>query len=236
MIRDAVFLAVIFAANVIQSITGFAGTLLAMPVSIQLIGAADAKAALNILPIVGCMAIVIRAFSCIQWKELGKICAFMLVGMAAGAKLYEMLPLDMLLTGYGVLILVIALLRLFGVEFPRPSRVMQYVILLASGLIHGMFISGGALLVIYATFAFSDKTEFRATLSAVWILLNSILCVGHVASGAFSHRALILTLLCIVPVLLSVRVGNALHKRINQKTFEKITYVLLLISGLSAIF
>lgn len=235
MIRDAIFIVVVFLANVIQAITGFAGTLLAMPASIHLIGVADAKAVLNMLPAIGCIMIAVQDFSYIRWKELCKICAFMLAGMLAGAKLFELLPLDMLLTAYGVMIVIIAALRLFGVPFPKPGRVMQYVILLAAGLIHGMFVSGGALLVIYATFAFSDKTEFRATLSAVWVVLNSILCIGHVMSGAFSRHALILLLVCVVPLLLSVRLGTRLHKRINQKTFEKITYVLLLISGISAI-
>ena len=42
------FLALLF-ANGIQAITGFAGTLLAMPPCIRLIGADDAKTVLNLL-------------------------------------------------------------------------------------------------------------------------------------------------------------------------------------------
>ena len=117
MIRDAIFIIVVFLANVIQAITGFAGTLLAMPASIHLIGVADAKAVLNMLPVIGCIMIAVQDFSYIRWKELCKICAFMLAGMLAGAKLFELLPLDMLLTAYGVMIVVIAALRLFGVPF-----------------------------------------------------------------------------------------------------------------------
>lgn len=47
-----IFFLVLFGANVIQAITGFAGTLLAMPVSMQLIGVLEAKVILNIMAFV----------------------------------------------------------------------------------------------------------------------------------------------------------------------------------------
>ena len=42
-------------------------------------------------------------------------------------------------------------------------------ILLAAGMIHGMFVSGGALLVVYATLVLKDKEEFRATVALIWV-------------------------------------------------------------------
>ena len=47
--KTILFFIILFAANVIQAVTGFAGTLLAMPVSIQLIGVLEAKVILNIM-------------------------------------------------------------------------------------------------------------------------------------------------------------------------------------------
>lgn len=41
-----------------------------------------------------------------------------------------------------------------------------------SRIIHGMFVSGGALLVIYATQVLKEKEEFRATVAPVWVVLN----------------------------------------------------------------
>ena len=50
--KDILFLLVVFVSNVIQSITGFAGTVLAMPFSIMLEGYSVAKPILNVLGIV----------------------------------------------------------------------------------------------------------------------------------------------------------------------------------------
>ena len=49
MMHYALFFLVILAANVIQGITGFAGTILAMPPSLMLVGYPVAKPVLNVL-------------------------------------------------------------------------------------------------------------------------------------------------------------------------------------------
>ena len=53
--KDILFLIVLFVSNVIQAITGFAGTVLAMPPSAYLLGLAHAKVVLN------AMALLCRA-------------------------------------------------------------------------------------------------------------------------------------------------------------------------------
>lgn len=47
--KEIIFLFVLFVANVIQAITGFAGTVLAMPPSIYLLGMDNAKVVLNVM-------------------------------------------------------------------------------------------------------------------------------------------------------------------------------------------
>ena len=49
MIKNILFLIVVFLTNIIQCITGFAGTVLAMPFSIMLVGYDVAKPILNVL-------------------------------------------------------------------------------------------------------------------------------------------------------------------------------------------
>ena len=45
--RNMIFLLVLFVANVVQAVTGFAGTLLAMPPAMMLIGVHEAKVILT---------------------------------------------------------------------------------------------------------------------------------------------------------------------------------------------
>ena len=48
-IKELLTILVVFSANIVEAITGFAGTMLAMPAAMQLIGVMDAKIVLNVV-------------------------------------------------------------------------------------------------------------------------------------------------------------------------------------------
>ena len=84
MIKNILFLLVVFLTNIIQCITGFAGTVLAMPFSVMLIGYDAAKAILNLLGLLASVYIVIICFKHINKKELGKMTGIMLAQVILG--------------------------------------------------------------------------------------------------------------------------------------------------------
>ncbi len=231
MINNILFFVVIFVTNIIQSITGFAGTMLAMPFSISLVGLDTAKPILNVVSIAISVLVVVKNHQYINKKEVLKMSVFMLIGMAIGIYLLGVVPTSTLLYVYGALIMGVALKKLFiKKEVKLPVAIMFIVVVLA-GIIHGMFVSGGSLLVIYAVYALKDKHQFRASLAILWILLNGILMFTHIQSGLFTTEVTIMSLLAIPTALLSMFFGNKIYDKIDQQLFLKITYVLLLISG-----
>ena len=160
----------------------------------------------------------------------------MLVGMAVGVQICRIVESeDILLTVYGVVIIAVALKNLcIHSEKKLPAAVLWIVLFLA-GIIHGMFVSGGALLVIYATQVLKDKEEFRATVAPVWVVLNSCLMFTQIRGGVIGQADVRLILMSIVPLLAATWIGKKLVKKVSQKVFLNLTYVLLLISGVSLI-
>ncbi|MCI5612780.1 MAG: sulfite exporter TauE/SafE family protein, partial [Agathobacter sp.] len=71
-------------ANIIHGITGFAGTILAMPFGIKLVGYEVAKPILNVLAIFSGIYVFIGNRKSVNWKELIKIVAIMTVGILGG--------------------------------------------------------------------------------------------------------------------------------------------------------
>lgn len=234
-ISNFLFLLVIFATNTIQTITGFAGTLLAMPLAIKLVGVSNAKSVLNVFTIFACASIAWQNRKEINKKELFKIIAGMGAGMFIGMKLFDIVPQNILLKSYGLLIIIIAFKNIFIKKSVELDDKLKIIILLAAGIIHGMFVSGGSLLVIYAAAVLKNKDEFRATVSPVWVILNSCMIYSHYTSGYYTKTNLLVMLLSIIPLVLSVRFGNVLYKKVDENTFMKITYILLIISGLIVI-
>lgn len=233
MLKECLFLLVVFSTNVIQGITGFAGTVLAMPFTILLYGIDVAKPALTMLTTLACVFIVARGYRDIAWKDFLKMFALMFIGVFAGEYLYHFFQAGILLQIYAVFIIAIALLGLFKrKEANLPEIVMCGIVLLA-GVIHGMFISGGPLLIIYAVRKLPDKKNFRVTLSLIWISLNIYLMIKQYMNGLMTASTLGITALGIPALLLGTFIGGILAKKMSQAFFLKLTYVLLIISGAS---
>lgn len=234
--KEIIFLFVLFVANVIQAITGFAGTVLAMPPSMYLLGMDDAKVVLNVMALLSGLMIAVMSYHHMNKKELAKICVFMVAGMAIGIQICKTVPSEqILLIIYGVIILLIAGKNLLCHRQRTLPKALLLVILLLAGVIHGMFVSGGALLVVYAAQVLKEKEEFRATLAPVWVVLNSILLVSQVRQGVFTEGNIRLILISIIPLFMATWLGKKLVKKVSQKVFLNLTYVLLLVSGLSLI-
>ncbi|MFI3238582.1 MAG: sulfite exporter TauE/SafE family protein [Lachnospiraceae bacterium] len=231
--KTIIFLLVIFFANAIQAITGFAGTVLAMPPSILLVGMDEAKVVLSFMAFLSCLIITIQNRKEINRKEMTKMSSFMLVGMVVGIWIYTIVEPDILLPIYGIIVVLVGVKNLVLKKEMKLNQYALITVLLIAGIIHGMFVSGGALLVIYAASVLKDKNEFRATIAPVWVVLNSILFASYIASGLVTASNIKLILMSIVPLFVATYVGNVLQTKIKQEYFMKLTYVLLILSGLS---
>lgn len=233
--KDILVFLILFGANLLQAITGFAGTLISMPPVMKLIGVNEAKALLNAIAQISSLMIVITGWKQINWKEFGKMFVCMVIGMAAGVWIFERFPLQQLLTGYGILIILIALKKLFVKKEIELPSVGMLLLLLAAGIIHGMFVSGGALLVVYATAKLKDKEEFRATVALIWVTTGCYMTGLQIQAGNFNSHVLFLLVVGIIPVFIGTWIGTGLVRKIRQEVFMKLTYILLLLSGVMAI-
>lgn len=225
------FAGAFFFAYTIQAITGFAGNIFAMPVGTHLLGLGTSVAVLNAMGFFACGLLAATNIKDVNWRELGKIVGGMLPFVLLGIWLDTVLPLDVLLKIYGVVIVAVGVRNLVSKKQRiLPAWALRIIIALA-GLIQGMFVSGGALLVIYAIQKIGDKQEFRATLSMVWAILNLIYAVIAGVQGHFTEVAIQTIAICIPLAILATFLGNKIQKRISQAAFLKLTYVLLLFVG-----
>lgn len=230
-----IFLMIILITNIIQGITGFAGTVLAMPFAILLLGIEVAKPVLNITTLIACILIVFESYKNIVWKECFKMIAIMFIGVIIGEYIYRIFPVDLLLNIYAIFIILIALKGIFIKQsYDLNEKVLIGVIILA-GVIHGMFLSGGPLLIIYAVKKLQDKATFRATLAPVWIVLNSYLLIKQLLSGLISTQVVTLSIFAIPVLIAAIIIGKKLYEHMSQRFFLLLSYILLLISGISLI-
>lgn len=103
-----------------------------------------------------------------------------------------------------------------------------------AGVTHGLFASGGPLLVYALAGASLDKARFRATLVCVWFCLNSLLTLVFLLDGSLLPA--LPRVLWYMPLLVAgVVLGEWLHRHTHEQRFRQIVYVLLLFTGASLI-
>ena len=269
-IRIFLFLLVVFLANIMQAVTGFAGTVLAMPFSIILMGSDFSRVVLNILGLAASLGVVIINRKDINWKEVLKVCVIMLIGMIAGYLILRYVDLSkqvllLILAGFVLLFTGIGCYTTFvkknGLEEERPTsqegevvveeqavvfrdpwykEALLYALLVIAGVVHGMYVCGGPLLIIYATKKFKEKHEFRSTLSMIWVVLNGVNLVRDIASGsikalATSLETIAAAVMSIFMLGMAVALGTFIAHRLNKNKFMIVTYVLMGVSAVSLI-
>ena len=230
------FLVVVLLSNVIQGITGFAGTILAMPFSLMLVGYDVAKPILNVLGILSGLYVFITSYKFVNWKELRKIVIVMTLGIIGGLFIKSLFAgsEDILFVCLGLFVVGLSINGLFlKFEAPSDNKLFPNLLLVLAGIVHGLFVSGGPLLIGYLTKIIEDKVNFRATISTVWIFLNLIILLTDINQGLWNLELVYLQLATIPMLGIGMFVGTKLYHKMTQEMFMKVTYVLLLISGIS---
>lgn len=248
MTNYILFLLIILFTNIIQGITGFAGTILAMPPSLMLVGYPVAKPVLNVLGLLSGIYVFAGKHGSVCWKELKKIVAVMAAGIIGGILIKGLFAgkEQILYKILGVFIIFLSVQGIYTLKkgdgkdgkkaaFAAQERVKDspalYLLLVLAGIVHGIFVSGGPLLIGYLTKKIPNKVSFRATISTVWIFLNGMILADDIRMGLWNAE-LVKTQMISIPFLLAgMFIGAKLYARMSQKLFMMITYLLLFISG-----
>lgn len=244
--NEILFYIIIFLTNVVQGITGFAGTILAMPPSLILVGYGVAKPILNVLGILAGVYVFLTQRKYVDWQQVKKVVLVMAVGIIAGFFLKN------LLAGYdailyrtlGIFVIFLAVQGLWHMsgKGKKPTQTTEgstgksMALLVGAGIVHGMFVSGGPLLIGYLSRTIKEKTGFRATISTIWIILNSIILVQDIAAGMWTKHLLVMQCVSIPFLVAGMFLGSVLVKKMSQDVFMKLTYLLLFMSGILLMF
>jgi hypothetical protein len=171
---------------------------------------------------------------------LARILPWMGLGLAVGLAVFERASGELLRRVFGAFVVTLAGLELWrlvrenGVarELPRPAATAA---LLGAGVMHGMFSTGGPLLVWALGRSLATKRAFRATLACVWLVLGSALTTAYALGGRLDGHSLRATA-TLVPVLgAAIAAGEWAHQRLDERRFRFLIYTLLLAAGASSL-
>jgi len=169
-----------------------------------------------------------------------KALPFMGIGLGVGIVIFQFLPGEALKRSYGVMVVLLSvseLRKLVGrrsAPLPFGKRLSALLFFLA-GILHGIFASGGPILVYVLTRLQLDKATFRSTLSPIWLSLNIALTISYGVTGQLQAETLRTCVYLIPSLVLGIWMGERLHRKVDERVFKIVIYVFLLLTGISIV-
>jgi len=237
--RTWIFVVIVFAAFVVEAAAGFGSTVVTVTLGAFLFPLPVVLA--TFLP----ANILLSAYMTLRYRHFidrevlfRRILPLMGLGLVAGLALARLEKASWLKLVFAAFVVTLAARELLQRgEAPPPAsptsgRKRTAVTLITAGVVHGIFACGGPLVVYYAGRTLKDKARFRATLSALWLLLNAVVVASLVQRGAVRGETLAVSALLAAPLVLGIAVGEHLHARVSEARFRRGVFVLLLVAGL----
>lgn len=227
---------VVLITHALEAVTGFGCTVLALPFITALFGLKSGVMTLTFLAWALALYIAVTKRREIQWREFGIIVAFMLAGLPIGMYLFRHVAAAPLKKALAVFIILASAYQLFSFFAPRLAgkrlpRPLGFLLLFIGGVVHGLFSSGGPLVVLYASEALPEKGKFRATLCLLWATLNSIILASYIASSSITAATARNTAFMLPFLAAGIVAGEWAHRRVRAELFKLIVFATLLLTG-----
>lgn len=225
----------ILLAYTVEAITGFGSLVIALSLGALVLPIPELMPVLVPLNVLMSGFLAWRHRQHIHWPTLLRlILPLMLVGTLFGYALRPWLGDNLLKLLFGALVLWFASRELWRMArqqvAPQHPTWLNRSLTLGAGLTHGLFASGGPLLVFAMAGTTLGKSQLRATLLSVWFSLNASLSLLFLFDGSLIPS--LPRLASFLPLLVvGVLLGEFLHHRLNEQRFRQLVYGLLVITG-----
>jgi uncharacterized membrane protein YfcA len=179
------------------------------------------------------LSVVVASRRTIEWRGV----LWLGLGVAVG------IPLGTAALRYGEPTFILTLLGAFlvavGVAFlllPEGRKVRipvwaQPPTGLLSGVLSGMFSTGGPPLIFYYQLTGAEKGVFRGNLMALFLVGTCIHVPSYLVGGLVTEPRVWSALACLPAVAIGAVLGHLAHIELSERTFRRLVSVLLAIIG-----
>ena len=160
-----------------------------------------------------------------------------LLGCIPGAFLLKNAEARYIKFVFGVVVILIGIemyLREKEVFRLRESKIILAIIGILSGVLCGLF-GVGALLAAYVGRVTGSDSEFKANISAVFIVENTFRIILYSAIGVITFSSLKYSLILFPFMLAGLFAGIKSASILDEKTVKKLVIILLIVSGIMLI-
>lgn len=155
----------------------------------------------------------------------------------AAAQLVAVLPGNIMLLILGVPVTLFCFVQLLGftLRLSPKNRIAEAIFAALAGGVGGISGVWGPLTVIYLNAIDTPKQKSMLVQGVIYGIGAVLLMVAHLRSGVLNAQTLPLSFAMVVPAMLGMALGLAVHDRLDQKRFRQLTLIVLIFAGLNLI-
>jgi len=228
--------AVIFVAYTVKGLSGFGSGLIAIPLLAFLFPLTFIVPVLGLLSYSGTLTQSFHLRKQVVWRDMLPLIPFSLIGIAIAVWLLVNVDANQLVRVLGVFVLLYSIYSLSPLSVVSGgSRRWALVAGLGGGMVGALFGTGGPFYVVYLKMRQLNKHQFRATIAMIFLVDGGVRMTAYALNGLFTAQVLWLVLTLLPVLFAGMYVGHHLHIKIDQKRFNQVISLLLLVSGVMLI-
>jgi len=230
--------AVIFFAYGLRGSTGF-GAVIGMPLLALVLPLKALVPVWTLLGFASSVAVLGRDRKHVSRDAFLAFVPWCLAGIAVGLYFFTRADSRMLAHGLGVLIIVYAAIAMWNalrpaghaVKIPPAMGPAAATVAGAVGAVFGTMAS--MFFVIFLDTRALPKAQFRATMSAMLMLLSTVRGIGYYAVGEFTVDSWLMFAAAFPAMLAGIYAGDRIQVRLNEATFRQVACATLCLCGVT---
>lgn len=234
---------IVLFATITESVAGFGKTVISVTLGTNFYPIEF------LLPVLVPLNLILSSYIVIKYIKysdknflLKEILPFMLSGLIFGIFIFGFVKGLILKKIYGLLVLFLSIKELRVLFSKQTENTKNFskkefnLWLLLSGIIQGIYASGGPLLVYALSSKKITKEFMRTNLAIIWLIMNTILLINYIITNKINYETIKLSLLVLPVIPVGIIIGDVLHHKIDEQIFKKVVYLLLCVAGTIILF
>jgi uncharacterized membrane protein YfcA len=231
IIEICIAIVIIFIAYIIKGLSGFGSGLIAIPLLAFFLPITFIVPVLGLLSYSGTFIQSLSLRKQASWSVILPLIPFSFIGIFIALWLLSNVDAHILVFCLGLFVLLYSIYSLLPVTDLKGGYYWAVLCGSLGGLVGALFGTGGPFYVVYLKLRQLDKAQFRATIASVFLIDGGARIIGYATSGLYTPQVLTLTAILFPVLLLGMYVGHHLHIKIDQKRFNQVISVMLMLSG-----
>ncbi|MBU1017507.1 sulfite exporter TauE/SafE family protein [Patescibacteria group bacterium] len=219
----------------IQTIVGFAASLIALPILLLTLNLQDSIAFLSIFHLIFSVFLISKNYKLIDKNIALEMLTGGIIGLIIGIYTLK----------YGNPAILKKLLGIFIVLYVGHSSLKKrkikifdkvgFIFTFLGGFFSGLYSTGGPLFATYIHNKLTKPSTIRATLIGTLAVVNVLRMPLLIGNDLISYNIFLQSIVILPFFLLSIYLGEKLYKKVNEVTFKRIFIILLFMSGIALI-